>query len=106
ADNASVDTSKWRREDVETADETSPTVINGLIRQLLNSFEQSAYVGYTATPFANILIFKDAASPTYGEDLFPRSFIVRLPAPSNYFGPLKVFGSKQDIAAGLEATEG
>lgn len=106
ADNASVDTSNRRHEDIETAEETSPTAINGLIRQLLNSFEQSAYVGYTATPFANILIFKDAASPKYGEDLFPRSFIVRLPAPSNYFGPLVVFGSKQDIAAGLDATPG
>jgi hypothetical protein len=105
ADNASVDTSN-PPEDSADGEETSPTAINGLIRQLLNSFEQSAYVGYTATPFANILIFKGASGARYGEDLFPRSFIIRLPAPSTYFGPLTVFGSKEDAAAGLEASPG
>ena len=34
-------------------------MINGLIRELLHSFEKSAYVGYTATPFANIFIYAD-----------------------------------------------
>src|SRR5262249_29221863 len=34
----------------------------------------------------------------YGEDLFPRSFIVNLPAPSNYIGPGLVFGIDGDGA--------
>jgi hypothetical protein len=107
ADNASVDTSRTRRgPNPNAASEDDPTAINGLIRRLLLSFEQSAYVGYTATPFANILIFKDAVSEEYGHDLFPRSFIVRLRPPTTYFGPLTVFGCGEDALAGLEAQPG
>ncbi|MEJ7803871.1 MAG: Z1 domain-containing protein [Candidatus Limnocylindria bacterium] len=95
ADNASVNTKEIEREldaDGELTSETDPATINRLIRQLLNSFEQSAYVGYTATPFANIFIFEDEKHGRYGEDLFPRSFIVRIPPPSNYVGAPRVFG--------------
>ena len=77
ADNASLNT---RKEDDGT------TRINGLIRDILRLFDRSAYVGYTATPFANIFIEQD------DDNLFPRDFIVNLPAPSNYIGPEKVFG--------------
>jgi hypothetical protein len=95
ADNASVNTKEVERERDENGEllrESDPTTINRLIRELLGSFEKSAYVGYTATPFANIFIWEDDNHSTYGEDLFPRSFIVRLPTPSNYVGPAKVFG--------------
>jgi len=54
-------------------------------------FERSCYVGYTATPFANIFIDPDSEDEMLGEDLFPRHFIVSLDPPSNYFGPQKVF---------------
>ncbi len=77
ADNASINT---RKEDDGT------TKINGLIRDILRLFDRSAYVGYTATPFANIFIDQDE------DNLFPRDFIINLPAPSNYIGPEKVFG--------------
>ena len=86
--------------------EINPTAINGLIRQLLHSFEKSAYVGYTATPFANIFIDEQAEQEPYGEDLFPRSFIIRLPEPTNYIGPAQVFGIRADATAGLEARPG
>lgn len=78
ADNASVNTNK---------PELNPTKINGLIRDILNIFNRNVYVGYTATPFANIFIAQDDT------DLFPRDFIINLPAPSNYIGPEKVFGT-------------
>ncbi len=94
ADNASINTSK-----------ESISTINGLIRALLSLFNQSAYVGYTATPFANIFIpMQDEAVAKgldtkikgfdfrVGQDLFPRDFIINIPAPSNYVGPAKVFG--------------
>lgn len=77
ADNASINT---RPENDGT------TRINGLIRDLLRLFDKSAYVGYTATPFANIFI------PIIEDELFPRDFIINLPAPSNYIGPDKIFG--------------
>lgn len=67
------------------------STINRQIRQLLNLFERSAYIGYTATPFANIFIDPHDEHSLVGEDLFPRDFIVSLNAPSNYFGAEAVF---------------
>lgn len=110
ADNASIDTKAAKKigtTDVDLdpdASEQDPTKINGLIRQILNCFAQSAYVGYTATPFANIFIYpmdENNVGETYGEDLYPRSFIVNLHAPSNYIGPEKVFGLYKDRTAGI-----
>jgi hypothetical protein len=108
ADNASVNTKDVEMEvdeDGNVIAETDPTTINRLIRKLLFSFEQSAYVGYTATPFANIFIYEDKESPAYGEDLFPRSFILRIKPPSNYMGPAEVFGvSAEEYSREVERT--
>lgn len=65
--------------------------INGQIRQLLGLFDRRCYVGYTATPFANIFIDPDSDHEMAGQDLFPRDFIVSLDPPDNYFGSSKVF---------------
>jgi hypothetical protein len=82
ADNASINIAYGR-------DEVSR--INGQIRDLLGLFRRSCYVGYTATPFANIFIDPDSDDESYRQDLFPRHFIIGLDAPSNYFGARKVF---------------
>lgn len=78
ADNASVNTSKNKEK---------ASSINGKIRDILSLFRRNAYVGYTATPYANIFIDR-----TDENDLFPRHFIVNLPTPSAYLSPEKVFG--------------
>lgn len=65
--------------------------INGQLRELLTLFSRSCYVGYTATPFANIFIDPQSNDEMLGQDLFPRHFIVSLDPPSNYFGPDRVF---------------
>ena len=65
--------------------------INGQVRELLQLFERSCYVGYTATPFANIFIDPASDDEMLGEDLFPGSFILSLDPPSNYFGANAVF---------------
>ena len=65
--------------------------INGQIRELLSLFERSCYVGYTATPFANIFIDPGSEDTMLGHDLFPRDFIVSLDPPDNYFGATDVF---------------
>ena len=97
ADQASVDTGDPELDDAGVApDDYDPTRINGEIRRLLGFFERSAYVGYTATPFANVLIHDAILARSFGEDLFPRSFIVSLPTPSNYVGPEVVFGLDVD----------
>lgn len=69
------------------------TRINGQIRSLLKHFNHSCYVGYTATPFANIFIDPDTVDDMLGAELFPRDFIVSLDPPSNYFGASTVFGA-------------
>ena len=108
ADNASIDTKAVKRiggvEVDPDAAEQDPTRINGLIRQILNSFSQSAYVGYTATPFANIFIYpmEKSDESSFGEDLYPRSFIINLHAPTNYIGPEKVFGLYKDRTANID----
>ena len=92
ADYASANTNEYRDDDGNIDEDADPTRTNALIRNLLTAFEKSAYVGYTATPFANVFMHHQAFSAQYGEDLFPRSFIINIPAPSNYIGPEKVFG--------------
>lgn len=93
ADNASVDTGEQAFNDDGTPDEEhQPKTINSLIRQLLHSFTRKAYVGYTATPFANIYIHHKGATAKEGPDLFPKAFIINLAAPSNYVGPARMFG--------------
>ena len=108
ADNASANTNEFRNDDGTIDEDADPTKTNLLIRRLLVSFEKSAYVGYTATPFANVFMHHEAKHKIGGSDLFPRSFIINLPAPSNYIGPEKVFGINRpslcenaaDVAAG------
>ena len=93
ADHASVNTSRDPDDD--------PTATNRLIRTLLQAFCRVGFVGYTATPFANIFICSDAVHEKYGDDLFPRSFIVNLQPPSDYIGPNTVFGHSGDESAGV-----
>jgi len=83
ADNASVNTN---------SDARNPTAINDRIRSLLGLFTRKNYVGFTATPFANIFIDPDTADEMRGNDLFPRDFVYALEAPTNYVGAQAIFG--------------
>ena len=87
ADNASINTAK---------PDKNPTAINRCIRGIFNNFPIVSYVGFTATPFANIFINPFDDDPD-NRDLFPEDFIVQLNAPDNYFGGRKVF-SKEGLA--------
>lgn len=78
--------------DPEDPDYTPPAVINGLIRELLLIFSKRAYVGYTATPFANILIPHEQYDPVAGLDLYPKDFFIDLAKPNGYFGTEEFFG--------------
>lgn len=101
ADHASVDTKEMSFDDNgRPYEEHSPTAINGLIRRILHSFSRSAFVGYTATPFANIFIHEQSATREEGPDLFPAAFIINLAAPSNYVGPARVFGKRAEMGRG------
>jgi len=75
ADNASVNAKK----------DEDPATINRLIREILKRFAKSTYVGYTATPFANVFINPD------NDDLFPSNFVYSLNTPTNYIGAAGIF---------------
>lgn len=107
ADNASINTNPLLfDENGKVIEDHDISAINKLIRKLLYSFDKSAYIGYSATPFANIFIYPDVTTAECGEDLFPRSFIINLPKPSNYIGPAQIFGLDADATSSLEASEG
>lgn len=82
ADNASINTNKK---------DDDPTKINKYIRNILSLFTRNSYVGFTATPFANVFISYDREDEMLKDDLFPRDFIYALNAPSNYCGSRKYF---------------
>lgn len=83
-DQASVDAS---------TKENSPTRINEGIRKIIRALPAVSYVGYTATPFANVFI-----NPHESDDLYPEDFITDLPRPKDYFGTREVFGFDPDDA--------
>lgn len=98
ADQASVNT-KYKKDKKNggiSEGESSVSTINGLIRSILNLFKCSSYVGYTATPYANIFIPPVLKHDVLKEDLFPKDFIVSLPKPKGYIGALEFFGEDED----------
>lgn len=97
ADQASVDTGDQALlPDGSFDPDYDPKRINGEIRKLLNAFQRSAYVAYTATPFANILMHDERHAEDFGADLFPATFIVSLTPPDDYFGPEAIFGTNDE----------
>ncbi|MBE6061897.1 MAG: endonuclease [Clostridium sulfidigenes] len=96
ADQASVNTKAISDEDGNILPEYEPSRINAEIRRIYNLFSNKAYVGYTATPYANIFIHDEAETEKYGSELFPKDFILCLPKPSNYIGPAEFFGLNRD----------
>lgn len=88
ADNASINTA---------SNPKLTTAINGIIRQILSRFPRAAYVGYTATPFANIFIDPETTEDMETDDLFPGNFIKALDPPTNYAGSHRIFREGGDL---------
>ncbi|MBQ0090377.1 MAG: Z1 domain-containing protein [Prevotellaceae bacterium] len=93
---------------INTADVDSNErkAINGLIRNLVNGkawdsqncsghYQAMNYIGYTATPYANIL--NEAGS----DSLYPKDFISTLSVSKEYFGPQQIFGCEDSGYDGL-----
>ena len=100
-DHYSVDTGKPPMEDGKFLEEYDRKTINGLIRKLLQCFSRRAYIGYTATPFANIYIHDEKIHKDYGEDLFPKSFIYDIRPPENHKGLESIFGEHEEEDNGI-----
>ena len=89
ADFASVNVNK---------EELNPTVINSKIRDILNLFTKSSYIGYTATPYANIFIDPQNDDEMFGQDLFPKDYIFVLGESDEYVGVQSIFSNDKLIA--------
>lgn len=86
--------------------EPNSTTINSCLRSIINQFPFSAYIGYTATPYANLVIQKsmDGALFDFGEGfeeelgltLYPRNMIVKINPSQHYRGIDHYFGSSYD----------
>ena len=90
-------------EDLE--EEENCTTINAYVRSIRNMFDLRAYIGYTATPYANVFIdpeedgaefnFEDGGgTENLGLTLYPRQFITALEKPPGYLGIEDYFPSK------------
>jgi hypothetical protein len=98
SDYASVNTAKEKDE---------AKTINRLIRILLNLFDQNTFIGYTATPYANLFISQEyddnykaiVKNKEYyvGNDLFPEHFILNIKSAKNYIGASKLFGLEDQV---------
>jgi hypothetical protein len=78
SDQASVNTTdprKWKEGEIER------TSINRLLSELLTLLPRAQYVGYTATPYANVFV-----DPEDAENIFPKDFLLALRKPYGYMG--------------------
>ncbi len=96
ADQASINTKYKNGKNGKISDDYDVSKINELIRRLLMLFKCKSYVGYTATPYANIFISTNVNDNELGEDLFPKDFIISLPKPKGYVGAMEFFGEDEN----------
>ncbi|NKF07319.1 Z1 domain-containing protein [Clostridium gasigenes] len=94
ADQASINT-KYEYQQGQIKDKNKSSTINKDIRDLFHVFDCRSYIGYTATPYANIFIPSTINSDEHGNDLFPNHFILSLPKPPNYIGAHEFFGTEE-----------
>jgi hypothetical protein len=77
SDQASINTKKQ----TPGALEEERNATNQAIVNLLRLLPRSQYIGYTATPFANVFV-----DPASEGDIFPKDFLIALPRPIGYMG--------------------
>ena len=92
SDNASINVNPEDRD---------PTITNAQIVEMLSLFKRASYVGFTATPFANIFIDPNTDEEMKKENLFPKDYIYSLNAPSNYIGARNIFGQSAKYSSML-----
>lgn len=79
SDQASINTKNNTKK--SDSEEKERTAVNAEITKILQNCPRAQYIGYTATPFANV--FVDPSDP---EDLYPRHFVLMLNEPPAYRG--------------------
>jgi len=96
ADHASIDTNQ--EDEDEDSEHDIPSKTNRLVRQLILLASRGDfvwYLGYTATPYANLLIHPEVGEndPVNGMSLFPRDVIHCLTQPPNHLDNQLYFGT-------------
>ncbi|KQV24819.1 hypothetical protein ASC54_09990 [Yonghaparkia sp. Root332] len=82
SDLASINTKRpGKRTKDEEKQEAERTAVNGEIVQLLKAMPRAQYLGYTATPAANVFV-----NPDIEEDIFPKDFVFSLDPSGEYMG--------------------
>lgn len=66
-------------------------------KELETRYKAMNYIGYTATPYANIL-----NEPPNKESLYPANFISTLSVSKEYFGPQQIFGANNTNYQGMD----
>lgn len=93
ADYASVNTLSEQ----QANEERKVTKTNQLIRDILGLFKRNTYIGYTATPFANIFIDPENDNDMLSHNLYPKDFMVKVPTPLAYHGQDFFFGDHSGV---------
>ena len=98
SDQASIDTTSPRARGALEEERKRRTAINRAISEILALAPRAQYVGYTATPFANVFV-----DPTDDQDIFPSDFLVTLPRPDGYMGVFDFHDLERDWTVETES---
>ena len=100
ADQAGINTAKIDSQTRKTINSLLCALVNGNNEKnesIDTKFKAMNYIGYTATPYANVL------NESSRESLYPRNFITSLQVSNEYFGPQQIFGCDEtDEYEGLD----
>lgn len=89
ADQASINTADVTTEERKAINDLICNLVNGKMydgKECTTKYKAMNYIGYTATPYANVL--NEAGE----ESLYPKDFIAALNVSNEYFGPQQIFG--------------
>ena len=99
ADQAGINTAPVNSQERKKINKLICALVNGLdasSRAVNDKYLAMNYIGYTATPYANIL------NEASRESLYPRNFIATLSVSREYFGPQQIFGVPNSQYDGLD----
>lgn len=89
ADQASINTANIDTDEQKKINKLICALVNGKNEKsedIETSYQAMNYIGYTATPYANVL------NDSKDESLYPKNFITTLAVSNEYFGPQQIFG--------------
>lgn len=89
ADQASINTANIDTDEQKKINKLICALVNGKNEKsedIGTSYQAMNYIGYTATPYANVL------NDSKDESLYPKNFITTLAVSNEYFGPQQIFG--------------